>query len=200
MCTNSKHNVWQLNNFTYFSVGTKKTVKYYSVKIQKLKHKVSPFAGISLVNEAFNKVGLSHLIDNVLGRRVKLIGYSYSDIIRNMSNVFISGGDVVEDIDTHLGKHLKTIPYNSVPSPDTVLRGLKELSNGNTIYTSKSKIEYNFSLNGKLNSLLVKSLVLTGELKSNHSYDFDYDNQIIANNKYDAKRTYKKTKGYVPVN
>ena len=33
---------------------------------------------------------------------------------------------------------------------------------------------------------------------ANHSYDFDYDNQVLANNKYDAKRTYKKNKGYVP--
>jgi len=38
----------------------------------------------------------------------------------------------------------------------------------------------------------------TKQLKANHSYDFDYDNQVAANNKYDAKRTYKKNKGYVP--
>ncbi len=29
-------------------------------------------------------------------------------------------------------------------------------------------------------------------------YDFDYDNQIIATEKYDTKRTYKHTKGYFP--
>jgi len=33
---------------------------------------------------------------------------------------------------------------------------------------------------------------------ANHSYDFDYDNQVLANSKYDAKRTYKKNKGYLP--
>ena len=32
----------------------------------------------------------------------------------------------------------------------------------------------------------------------NELYDFDYNNQVIANNKYDAKRTYKKNQGYVP--
>jgi len=30
------------------------------------------------------------------------------------------------------------------------------------------------------------------------SYDFDYDNQIIVHEKYDAKKTYKKTTGYFP--
>jgi hypothetical protein len=29
-------------------------------------------------------------------------------------------------------------------------------------------------------------------------YDFDYDNQIIAHEKYDAKRTYKMNTGYFP--
>jgi hypothetical protein len=29
-------------------------------------------------------------------------------------------------------------------------------------------------------------------------YDFDYDNQIIVHEEYDAKRTYKHTTGYLP--
>ena len=92
--------------------------------------------------------------------RVRTFGFSYSDIIRNLSNVFISGGDVIEDIGTHLGDHLKSIPNTSVPSPDTVLRGLKELTTENTIYTSKSDISYSFNENPLLNGLLIKSLKL----------------------------------------
>jgi len=38
-------------------------------------------------------------------------------------------------------------------------------------------------------------LILTNQLKPKTSYDFDYDNQITANKKYDAKRTYKHSKG-----
>jgi len=169
-----------------------------SVKVQKLKGSVSPFAGISFVNNNFNKIGMSQLIDNKLGKRVKTIGYDYSEIFRNLANVFFSGGDVIEDINTHLGEHLKMIPGNNVPSPDTVLRGIKELSTSNTSFKSKSGIDYDFNINIKLNKLNVKSLLLTKQLKSNHCYDFDYDNQVIANNKYDAKRTYKKNKGYFP--
>lgn len=168
------------------------------MKIQKYTTTVSPFSGISFVNHAFNKVGLSQLIDTELGNRVKLVGYSYSEIIRNLSNVFLSGGDVIEDVSTHLGAHLKEIPNNNVPSPDTILRGLKELATKNTILTSSSGLSYNFNINKKLNLLNIKSLLLTKQLETTKSYDFDYDNQITANNKYDAKRTYKKTKGYFP--
>lgn len=168
------------------------------LKVQKLKGKVSPFAGISLVNSIFNKCGLSDLIDNELGIRVKYIGYQYSEIFRNLSNVFISGGDCIEDIDTHLKDHLSTIPNNKPPSPDTIIRGLKELSVENTPFTSVSEKVYNFNINTKLNSLNIKSLLLTKQLKENTLYDFDYDNQVLANKKYDSKKTYKKNTGYVP--
>lgn len=168
------------------------------MKIQNLNSTVSPFAGISFANNSFNKVGMSQLIDIELGKRVKTIGFDYSEIIRNLTNVFFSGGDVIEDISTHLGEHLKMIPGNNVPSPDTVLRGIKELATPDTSFESKSGINYNFNINTNLNRLNIKSLLLTKQLEPNHCYDFDYDNQVIANNKYDAKITYKKNKGYVP--
>jgi len=168
------------------------------MNIQKLNSSVSPFAGISFANNSFNKSGISQLVDNELGRRVKTIGFDYSEILRNLSNVFLSGGGVIEDISTHLGEHLKMIPGNNVPSPDTVLRAIKELSTPNTSFRSKNGVDYDFNINTKLNRLNIKTLLQTKQLKANHSYDFDYDNQVAANNKYDAKRTYKKNKGYVP--
>ena len=168
------------------------------MKVQKLNNTVSPFAGVSFVNECFNNAGMSQLINSELGNRVTLFGYQYSDIIRNLTNVFLSGGDCVEDIGTHLGDHLKAIPGNKVPSPDTSLRGVKELATINSIYISNSNISYNFNINEKLNRLNIKSLLLTKQLNANQCYDFDYDNQVLANNKYDAKKTYKKNKGYVP--
>ena len=168
------------------------------MKVQKINKTISPFAGISFVNDYFEKTGLSQLIDKELGSRVTLFGYQYSDIIKNLTNVFLSGGDCVEDIGTHFGEHLKTIPNNNVPSPDTVLRGIKELSTENTVYTSESGISYNFNINKKVNKLNIKSLILTNELTPGEYYDYDYDNQITENNKYDAKRTYKKNKGYFP--
>ena len=170
----------------------------YAMKIQNYQTQVNPFSGISLVNYHFNKSGLSELIDNELGIRSKYFGYQYSEIIRNLANVYFSGGDVIEDVNTHLKEHLKSIPGNNVPSADTILRGIKELSTDNTIYTSDKGLSYNININEKLNRLNIKSLKLTGQLESGKSYDFDYDNQINANNKWDAKNTYKKNKGYFP--
>ena len=84
------------------------------MKIQKTPTNVSPFAGISFVNNEFDKVGICQLIDSELGDRVKTVGFSYSDIIKNLCNVFYSGGDCAEDIQTHLGKHLKSIRFYDV--------------------------------------------------------------------------------------
>ncbi len=168
------------------------------MKIQKSSNSTSPFSGISFVNYTFNECGLTQLVDNELGKRVKTIGYSYSDIIRNLTNVFLSGGNCAEDIQTHLGVHLKAIPDNNVPSADTVLRGIKELSTPNTTYTSVQNNDYEFNINEKLNSLNIKSLLLNNQLQSGVLYDFDYDNQVISTEKYDTKRTYKNAKGYFP--
>ena len=168
------------------------------MKIQYLKTTVNPFSGNSLVNHHFNRSGLSQLIDNELGARVKYFGFQYSEIFRNLTNVFLSGGDAIEDINSHFREHLKSIPGNNVPSADTILRAFKEITTENSIYTSDSGILYNFNINTKLNRLNIKSLKLTNQLVSGKSYDFDYDNQINANNKWDAKNTYKKTKGYFP--
>ena len=98
-----------------------------TIKVQKLNGAVTPFAGISFVNKLFESCGLDSLIDRELGLRSKLVGYQYSEIIRNLTNTFLAGGDHIEDINNeHLKKHLTLIPCNNVPSPDTVLRGIKE--------------------------------------------------------------------------
>lgn len=168
------------------------------MKVIKNDKQITPFAGVSFVNEEFSKSGLSALIDKFLGLRVKTFGYQYSDILKNLTNIFMSGGEVIEDINGYFGEHLKNIPNNKVPSPSTTIRGINELTTENTVYTSKSGIDYNFNINTPLNSLNLKSLLLTKQLESEKYYDFDYDNQIIENNNYDAKKTYKKNKGYLP--
>jgi len=168
------------------------------MKIQKISSTVSPFAGISYVNNEFNVSGMSQLIDNELGCRASTKGYTYANVIRNLSNVFFCGGDCAEDIQTHVGDDLKLIPGNLVSSADTVLRVIKELATDNKEYISQSGIAYNFNINNTLNSLNIKSLLLTNQLQAGCIYDFDYDNQIIPTEKYDTKRTYKKVNGYLP--
>jgi hypothetical protein len=168
------------------------------MKVIKSNKTISPFAGISFVDESFKSSGIVALIDSILGKRVKTVGYQYSDIFKSLNNVFMSGGDVIEDLNTCFGKHLKEIPNNKVPSPTTVIRGINELTVENSTFTSKSGIPYNFNINTNLNRLNLKSLLLTKQLEKGKLYDFDYDNQIIKNSNYDAKTTYKKSKGYLP--
>jgi hypothetical protein len=168
------------------------------MKIQKNSSPVSPFSGIAFVNNEFDKSGLPQLIDNELGKRQSTKGYTYSNVIKNLGNVFYCGGDCAEDIQSHVGNDLKLIPGNVVSSADTILRVVKELATDNSAFVSQQGKSYNFNINKKLNSLNIKSLVLTKQLVAGQSYDFDYDNQIIPTDKYDTKRTYKQVNGYCP--
>jgi len=168
-------------------------------KVQKISKNIIPHAGIYFVNDEFNRSGLGKLIDNHLGTRGSTKGYSYSNLFRNFFNLFLSGGDCVEDIQTHFRPTLEQIPGNEVASADTLLRCFSELATENTIVeVSKSKKQYQFNINEKLNDLNIKSLLLTEQLEKGKFHDFDYDNQIIEHEKYDAKKTYKMNTGYFP--
>jgi hypothetical protein len=173
-------------------------MKHFRTKIQKLSQNITPFGGISYVNDEFNNCGLSDLIDKELGIRAHKVGYLYSDIFRGWLDLFFCGGECAEDIQLYLREPFKQIPGNAVPSADTLLRGVKELAGENTEVVSASNKVYQFNINEKMNNLNIKALLLTGQLVSGQNYDFDYDNQIISHEKYDAKPTYKKNKGYFP--
>jgi hypothetical protein len=168
-------------------------------KVQKISKKMSPSAGIFFVNNEFNRSGLCKLIDTQLGVRASTKGYTYGNLIGNFFNLFLSGGECAEDIQQHFRPTLEQIPGNKVASADTLLRLFNELSTENTtVKVDKSKKEYQFNINEKLNDLNIKSLLLTKQLKKNKRYDFDYDNQIIEHEKFDAKKTYKMNTGYFP--
>jgi len=174
-------------------------MKSLAPKVVKFSQNITSFGGISYVNFEFNNCGLSQLIDNELGVRGNGSGYSHSEIFRTWCNVFFCGGECAEDIQVHLRDTLKQIPGNAVPGPDTMLREIKSLAEKNTevVIPSSGRV-YQFNINNKMNKLNMKSLLLTGQLEKGKSYDFDYDNQIISHEKYDAKKTYKMNTGYFP--
>jgi hypothetical protein len=174
-------------------------MKSFSTKVVKLSQNITPFAGVSYVNAEFNDCGLSQFIDNELGVRGNGTGYSHSEIFRTWFNVFFCGGECAEDVQLHLRDTLEQIPGNNVPSADTMLKNIKELAVDNTevMVPSSGKV-YQFNINNRMNDLNIKLLLLTGQLEKGKSYDFDYDNQIIEHEKYDAKKTYKKNTGYFP--
>ena len=74
-------------------------------KIQIKSEKLTPFGGIFPIMEYFNSK-LSPVIDRVLGLRCKQFGYQYSEIIRSLMCVYLCGGSCVEDLSSHLLRHL----------------------------------------------------------------------------------------------
>ena len=158
---------------------------------------VTPFGGIFSIMDAFEAL-LSPVIDGALGKRGNGCGYSYSEIVRSLMCVYMCGGSCVEDVTSHLMKHLSMHPSLRTCSSDTILRGISELTTDNISYTSDSGKTYNFNTADKLNYLLLDALIASGQLVPGESYDLDFDHQYIETEKFDAQRTYKRFLGYGP--
>jgi hypothetical protein len=168
------------------------------MKITHSTEKITPFGGFNFCHNLLNTSGIPHLIDRYLGNRVKYTGFSYSDILANHMAIFLNGGDCTEDVNEHLRGHLKQVRGLSVCSADTILRGIKELATPTEEHLSSNGVKHQFNINTKLNKLLLKATLKTGLLTKHEGYTLDYDNQVIATEKYDAKKTYKKCDGYQP--
>lgn len=166
-------------------------------KIQIKSEKLTPFGGIFSIMEQFDAL-LAQTIDSTLGLRCTMFGYQYSEILRSLMCVYLCGGSCIEDVTTHLMKHLSLHPTLRTCSADTILRAIEELTFKSITYKSASGKSYDFNTADKMNCLLVNALLATGQLKSGQEYDFDFDHQFIETEKYDAKPTYKKFLGYSP--
>ena len=166
-------------------------------KVQIKSEKITPFGGIFHVRELFSRF-LGPVIDKVLGLRCTSFGYQYGEIVGSLSSVYFCGGDCVEDVTSHLMRHLSYHPTLRTCSSDTILRAIKELTQENISYTSDQGKTYDFNTADKLNTLLINALVSTGELKEDDGYDVDFNHQFLDAEKYDAKPTYKKFLGYRP--
>ena len=167
-------------------------------KIAIKNEKITSFGGLFFVLDKFDAL-LGDVIDKTLGLRSKTVGYQYSEIIRSLFSLFLCGGDHIEDINLFLREQVSSRPGTRVPSSDTVLRAIEELTTENITYKNeKSGKSYNFNTAARLNRLLVLLLLATGQLCEGGSYDVDFDHQFIETEKYDAKRTYKHFKGYGP--
>ena len=166
-------------------------------KVQIKSEKLTPFGGIFSIMEQFDAL-LAQTIDSSLGLRCTMFGYQYSEILRSLMCVYLCGGSCIEDVTTHLMKHLSLHPTLRTCSADTILRAIEELTCKNITYKSASGKSYDFNTADKMNCLLVNALLATGQLKSDQEYDFDFAHQFIETEKYDAKPTYKKFLGYSP--
>jgi Transposase DDE domain group 1 len=168
------------------------------VKITTSLENIHSFGGLNFISTEFEQLQLPKLITSFLGKRSSLATYEYSDVIKNIWMILFSGGDCAEDIQTNLKSELSNVLNMKICSADTILRLQKELSLAKEIHISKNNIRNEFSNNELLNKLNLAILLLTKQLKSGESYDLDYDNQLIACEKYDAKKGYKMERGYFP--
>ncbi len=115
--------------------------------------RITPFGGIFSIMEQFDAL-LSGIIDLTLGLRTRTCGYQYSEIFRSLMCVFFCGDSCVEDVSTYLMRYQSYHPKLNTCSADTILRAIKELTTGNTTYTSPvSGKSYDFKTADTMNEL-----------------------------------------------
>ena len=168
------------------------------MKVTNSFEKINPFGGLNFVIEETRRCGIPQLIDNLLGERGKGHIYKYSDIFTTMWSVFFCGGDCAEDVNTHFGDHLRSIPGFSVPSADVILNGQKELAGFKQFTISKAGKMHDVDINPEMNLLLLRLQKKLGLLKRDCDYTLDFDHQLIPCEKKDSSWSYKKTEGYFP--
>jgi len=138
----------------------------------------------------------AEIINRTLGSRGR--GYSHSEVFSAVAGVFFSGGDHIEDLTTGIGNDLRQRPGSRVPSSDTVCRALKSLSEENVSYTADSGNRYEHNIADRLNGLMLDMLLKSGQLVPGQRVTLDFDHQFLPAEKYDAKMSYKCSRGYFP--
>lgn len=94
-----------------------------------------------------------------MGLRSCSLGYQYCEIISSLFCIYYCGGDPIENIGKHLVRHLELRTYTKIPSPDTLLRGIKKLSESDIYYRSVRGSKYAFSTAEYLNNLMLDMLL-----------------------------------------
>jgi len=168
------------------------------MKVQYSKQNITPFGGINFVLEMLQKKGIGDIVDKHLPPLSSQSTYKWRDFLYSLWSVYFCGADCIEDLSTNLKPSLSSNPYVNLPSPDSVLRRLKQLAEPVTYPVSKrsSKI-HQFAKNPHLNALNLQIINRLG-LINGVDNTLDYDNIILPTNKADAKITYQKLRGYTP--
>lgn len=167
-------------------------------KLQIKSDNINPFGGLFSIIKQFGHCGLRKTIDDALGRRGSTkAAFTHGDVFASLFANYLCGGDCIEDV-----MDIKPFWDNRedvrVCSSDVLLRTLRRLSCDDISYTSDKGKSYSFNTNEKMNSLLLKCLLATGQLNTGDCVDLDFDHQFIPADKKDAKYSYKKADGYFP--
>jgi len=159
---------------------------------------ISAFGGINFVFKYLEEGNCNDLFDKYLPGLAHQSTYSWKDIIHSILSIYLCGGDCIEDLQVHLKAHFQKNPFINMPSSDTVLKRLKELSeDNNQCLTKRGSVEHTYNRNSKLEGLNVALLKELGAF-SKDEIILDYDNTILFNEKRDSEMTYKRNPGYQP--
>ena len=119
-------------------------------KVNIKSEKITPFGGIYYASKAFYALSLDKVINGTLGVRSSTYnGNQWDEIMSAMSDVFLCGGDFVEDVNRS-ECHLRESPEVRIPTSHTVRRAIKELSHENLEYKSSSGNVFRFNTNPRL--------------------------------------------------
>jgi hypothetical protein len=159
---------------------------------------ISAFGGINFVFNYLEEGNYRNLFDKYLPELAPQSAYSWKDIIYSILSIYLCGGDCIEDLQLHLKAHFQRNPFVNLPSSDTVLKRLKELSeDNNQCLTKRGSVEHTYNRNSRLEELNVALLKKLGAF-SKDEIILDYDNTILFNEKSDSEMTYKRNPGYQP--
>ena len=88
-------------------------------KVNIKSEKITPFGGIYYASKAFYALSLDKVINGTLGVRSSTYnGYQWDEIMYAMSDVFLCGGDCVEDVNRS-ECHLRESPEVRIPTSHT---------------------------------------------------------------------------------
>ncbi len=159
---------------------------------------LSAFGGINFVLNYLEDNQFGSLLSQKLPTLKRQSTYSWSDIFYSLLSIYLCGGDCIEDLQTHLKYHFYNNPFVKIPSPDTVLKRMSELSEtSHFCKTARGKVEHEYNTNPILEELNIAILKKLGIFETKELV-LDYDNTIIFNEKNDSKMTYKRNYGYQP--
>lgn len=159
---------------------------------------ISTFGGLNFVLEHLENQGIGDFLNQKLPELKAQSHYSWKDVLYALLSIYLCGGDCIEDLQTHLKSQFGDNPFVKIPSPDTVLKRLSELSvDTQNCRTKRGVVEHEYNVNAELQDINIKLLKKLGVFED-ESMVLDYDNTILFNEKKDSRMTYKHNPGYQP--
>ena len=159
---------------------------------------LSPFGGLNFVHRAFDRLKVGAILNDTLPKLPKQSKYDWRDLLYSFWSIYFCGGDCIEDLSGNLKNSFEQSPFLKTPSPDSVLKRMKELAVPAQVFdTPRGKKLHEFSVNDAMNALNIR-LVKNRINAQQKPIVLDYDNTLIFSEKADANMTYQKQLGYAP--